>query len=592
LSDRAIEEINDGSLIYALNDVAKNGATPLLRENAAKVAQFVRQTKVQVVSSITIDGKQYPAAYDPATNTVLLTQAGMTQEDLVHEVTHAATMRVIEMPEKDLTPLQRQAKRELEAMLKAIKGDKKFEGEYATADLKEFVSEAQSNDDLRTKMEQKPWFRGNMLVRAIRRFLNLIGFDTQELMTTRAQELIETIYMPSRSIQGVGRSAAAARPTSTIVGYEPTTTAKIKGNFYGLAGRVQLVDRLAAADAAIVAAEGADKLTSVEAFQAQYFMRMADKVTQAAGQFVTSGARAEAIPNGWIRLNTGDAKAAKAEYDADKAYLNANPKVKQYMDAAAAEYRQYNAGLLDFAAQCDFLTPEEATRLKRVPYAPYYRVEDGVVKLFVEDERPIRIGNIKDNPDLQRMIGDNTKIMPILTSAVQNTYMLTRAALDNKAAYETSNAMYKAGFASKYGPGQGPANADTVHFKVKGEPYFATIDSDTFGIPAHLIVKGMEGIKTTLPQLVQMLGVPADILRKLCGRLFETLSTRLCCRVLTACLYSTQFGSWPKCAMGRTRPRTSLCAVWLSVATSTRATRKTWRSSCKTSSLAKASGQK
>jgi hypothetical protein len=574
LSDRAIEEINDGSLIYALNDVAKNGATPLLRENAAKVAQFVRQTKVQVVSSITIDGKQYPAAYDPATNTVLLTQAGMTQEDLVHEVTHAATMRVIEMPEKDLTPLQRQAKRELEAMLKAIKGDKKFEGEYATADLKEFVSEAQSNDDLRTKMEQKPWFRGNMLVRAIRRFLNLIGFDTQELMTTRAQELIETIYMPSRSIQGVGRSAAAARPTSTIVGYEPTTTAKIKGNFYGLAGRVQLVDRLAAADAAIVAAEGADKLTSVEAFQAQYFMRMADKVTQAAGQFVTSGpvrivadkrttgteyryesveganllrvsehleqatkasgrsaddiermftvlsagARAEAIPNGWIRLNTGDAKAAKAEYDADKAYLNANPKVKQYMDAAAAEYRQYNAGLLDFAAQCDFLTPEEATRLKRVPYAPYYRVEDGVVKLFVEDERPIRIGNIKDNPDLQRMIGDNTKIMPILTSAVQNTYMLTRAALDNKAAYETSNAMYKAGFASKYGPGQGPANADTVHFKVKGKPYFATIDSDTFGIPAHLIVKGMEGIKTTLPQLVQMLGVPADILRKFITR--------------------------------------------------------------------------
>ena len=574
LSTQAIEEINDGSLIYALNDVAKNGATPLLRENAAKVAQFVRQTKVRVVSRITVDGKQYPAAYDPATNTVLLTQAGMTQEDLVHEVTHAATMRVIEMPEKDLTPMQRQAKRELQAMLQAIKRDKNFEGEYATADLKEFVSEAQSNDDLRTKMEQKPWFRGNMLVRAIRRFLNLIGFDTQELMTTRAQELIETIYMPSRSIQGVDTSAAAARPTSAIVGYDPTTVAKIKGNFYGLAGRVQLVDRLAAADAAIVAAEGADKLTSVEAFQAQYFMRMADKVTQAAGQFVTSGpvrivadkrttgteyryesveganllrmsehleqatkasgrsaddiermftvlsagARAEAIPNGWIRLNTGDAKAAKAEYDADKAYLNANPKVKQYMDAAAVEYRQYNAGQLDFAAQCDLLTPEEATRLKRVPYAPYYRIEEGVVKLFVEDERPIRIGNIKDNPDLQRMIGDNKKILPILTSAVQNTYMLTRAALENKAAYETSNAMYKAGFASKYGPGQGPANADTVHFKVKGKPYFATIDSDTFGIPAHLIVKGMEGIKTTLPQLVQMLGVPADILRKFITR--------------------------------------------------------------------------
>jgi hypothetical protein len=68
------------------------------------------------------------------------------------------------------------------------------------------------------------------------------------------------------------------------------------------------------------------------------------------------------------------------------------------------------------------------------------------------------------------------------------------------------------------GSGPGPANRDTIHYKIKGQSHFATIDSDTFGIPADLIVKGMEGIKTTIPAFVQMMGVPANIVRKFVTR--------------------------------------------------------------------------
>jgi hypothetical protein len=39
-----------------------------------------------------------------------------------------------------------------------------------------------------------------------------------------------------------------------------------------------------------------------------------------------------------------------------------------------------------------------------------------------------------------------------------------------------------------------------------------------YDIPADLIVKGMEGIKTTLPMAIKMMGVPADILRKFVTR--------------------------------------------------------------------------
>ena len=343
----------------------------------------------------------------------------------------------------------------------------------------------------------------------------------------------------------------------------------MQGNFFGLAGRVQLVDRLAAADKAFVEGQKAGNLSSLEAENAQYFMRMGDMTTQAAGQFITTGPvrivkdrlgdkfeeryesqtgvnlvamaefmeragqeglgsaqevetlltvkiagdRANAIPRGWERLFSENPAKAKAEYDAAVAKINANPAAKKFMDAAAAEYKAYNDGLMDFAEQTGVITAEDARRLKKTPYVPYYRIDNGVVKLFVDRETPMVIGNIKDNPDLQQLLGDNKQIMPILTSAVQNTFMLTRMGLRNKATQETASALKKAGFVTKMGEGMGLANVNTVHYKYKGKPYFATIDADQFGIPADLIVKGMEGIKTTIPDIVRLMGIPADWVR-------------------------------------------------------------------------------
>jgi hypothetical protein len=96
--------------------------------------------------------------------------------------------------------------------------------------------------------------------------------------------------------------------------------------------------------------------------------------------------------------------------------------------------------------------------------------------------------------------------------------MLTRMAMHNKATMETTNALYKAGFVSKMGKGVGLDNPSTAHYKIDGEAHFAVIDADTFGIPAELIVRGMEGIKTTIPDMVKMMGIPADILRKFITR--------------------------------------------------------------------------
>jgi hypothetical protein len=96
--------------------------------------------------------------------------------------------------------------------------------------------------------------------------------------------------------------------------------------------------------------------------------------------------------------------------------------------------------------------------------------------------------------------------------------------LRNQAIKDTAFRLHDMGIASKMGPGTGPASSSTVRFKVKGKDHFVVIDQ-AFGkpgdkdyIPAELVVRGLEGIQTTLPGLFNILGYPADVLRKFVTR--------------------------------------------------------------------------
>jgi len=574
-SNPAVQDaIKDGRFQEAVERLAVDSTNPLIRETAEDVRKLLLRTKVVMDPNLTHDGKSVPALYEPATNTVKMRPDAITDEDVVHEAVHAVTLQVMRSTDDKLTPQQRNAKKEIIAIFKTLEKRKDLATEYGISDVEEFVSEVQTNAEFRAAMDKQPWYK--RLWHAITRL-----WSTKPIpkISEQASELIKQIYLPSTKVTE-GKQAVPsifrreAPPESSIVGFDPGKLANLKGNLFGMAGRVQYIDRLAAADEGIVRAEGAGKLSSTEAFNAQYFMRMGDKVTQASGQFITdgpvrivadkvgggteyryesttganlvtmsteieraakaggmspveaetmltvliAGARANAVSDGWSRLQAKNPAAAKAEYEMYVNRMNANPEVKAAMEAAMKEYKTYNEGLLNFAAQSGYLSKDEVRRLNKMPYVPFYRVEDGNVKLFVLGERPITIGNLKDSPDLKQFLGDENKIQPILTSAVQNTFMLTRMAMHNKATMETTNALYKGGFVSKQGKGVGLANPSTVHYKIDGEDHFAVIDADTFGIPAELIVRGMEGIKTTIPDVVKMLGIPADVLRKFITR--------------------------------------------------------------------------
>jgi len=362
----------------------------------------------------------------------------------------------------------------------------------------------------------------------------------------------------------------------SFVAEKPSLRDTLFGNFLGLGGRVQYVDEYAAVSKALKTGSEKGIVGSIDAANAEYALRFGKQISQFAGQFLTNGpvqripdpkgpkgayiyksspgptmlgvaealgkadikndTQAEAMLTayvaglraqvvGWEKLHFNDPARAKKEYEDVLTYLRANPQAKAAFEKANAEYQKYNNGMIDLLVQTGEMTAAKAAELKSKPFIPYYRLVGDSVQLFVDKERrPISVGDIKTQPELKALIGGNQQIMPIFTSAIQNTFILTRMALRNQAIKDTVFPLQKMGIVSRIGKGQGPDSRNTVRFKIKGDDHFAVIDG-VFGkpgdkdyIPADLVVKGLEGIKTTMPALVTALGYPADVLRKFVTR--------------------------------------------------------------------------
>ena len=417
------------------------------------------------------------------------------------------------------------------------------------------------------------------LVGMIRAGLRRMGFTNMADMSTSdvfyalkrsRQAFADKTIGPYRAADGQIAFRSRRESSDYGIGRPAGIIDTLRGNMLGLAGRVQFVDQYAALDAAIKKGLSAGLINSLEATNAQYLLRFGQQRSQYAGQFMTNGpvkmettreggvtkslyrstegttmvdvakalhkakigndteqedmftlylAGKRAQQVGWNKLNFDKPAEMQAKYNEVIAKLDANRTAKAAFEEATDLYQKYNAGLLDFLVDTGALSERKAAELKAITYVPFYRINsNGEVQLMIDREHPVRISNIRDEPHLRELVGGNTSILPVFTSAAQNTFMITGLGLRNQAVKETAFMLRKLGIASRVAPGKGPASTDVVRFKKNGEDHYALIDTDMYGIPANLIVRGMEGIKTSLPAAVQLMGYPADILRKFVTR--------------------------------------------------------------------------
>lgn len=419
------------------------------------------------------------------------------------------------------------------------------------------------------------------LVGMVRSGLRRMGFTKASEMSTSdvfyAIKLAQKAYDsrkigPYRAADGTMAFRTKKEPTTlaqSFVYKEPSKVDNFFGNVLGLRGRVAAIDKYAAVSEAFAKGKDAGVISSLEAEQAEYYLRLGEQRSQFATQALTNGRLAlfmqktprgnevfyksvkganmvqvadalakskvgngtqqeamftaylvgnRAKDVGWDKVNMSNPAQAEKEYDAVMAELAKKPEAEKAFKEAARIYQEYNNGLIDLLVQTGAMKSEVASKLKAINYVPFYRVKDGDIQLEVDSAQTVKIGNIKDEPHLAELLGGNGQIMPVFASAVQNTFMLTDMALRNQAIKDTSLMLKRIGIVSRIGEGSGPRDANTIRFKIKGVDHFATIDTDMYGVPAKLIVHGLEGIKTSLPKIVEFMGMPANFLRKMITR--------------------------------------------------------------------------
>jgi hypothetical protein len=204
----------------------------------------------------------------------------------------------------------------------------------------------------------------------------------------------------------------------------------------------------------------------------------------------------------------------------------ADPQTSKAFKEASDIYAKYNEGLINFAVKTGAISKKDAeVMLQNKNFIPFYRQRPNSQEVFLEigGAPAIKIGNLTDQPYLHELIGGKEAILDIFTSALQNTSMLTDMALRNNATKEVANSLASLGML-KSNPdspkdngihkGEGKLGPNTIRFKVDGETYSAEVDTKTTDIPSELLVKGLQGVNTSLPRVVEILGGTGSFLRK------------------------------------------------------------------------------
>ena len=196
--------------------------------------------------------------------------------------------------------------------------------------------------------------------------------------------------------------------------------------------------------------------------------------------------------------------------------------LKEIFESARDEYNQYNADQIRFMVQAGVMNQEEANRLlKAKDYIPWYRSRNGVVEMMIGGETPFKVGNIKDTPHLEQLVGGSEPILDFMVSSVQNTNMLVDMALNNIA---KRNAIIElADMGAAIITPKPTSGRDVVKFKYHGEDRYAILQTEQIkigdkvidtGVPADLLVKGMEGIPLQVSGVMRLMSIPTMILRK------------------------------------------------------------------------------
>jgi hypothetical protein len=595
--------LRSGDAVKAAELLAESGSTPFNRKLARLLSGLLGDVRIEMASDLYVDGKRAAGNYKAREGVIQIDEEAVSEEVILHEMIHAATLRALKAPMETLTAAQQAARKELESMFASVKNNTKLAREYGITSVEEFVAELMSNRVLQEKLANVKWTGGgNMVTRFINKVLAFLGLKEGVDFNKQATQNILNLFekaMPmteGRQIDNVASvlrgvfpntepkfatgiskeaQAAAGRQVAQTKGFVDKFMSSLFSPSASLAWRTQLLDRFAPVEELLKKGVARGLIPDMQLFQTLYYMRFGEQVNQYVAQAANTGVvkrvkaedgtytfeavegdnisriaetlRGAGIGNeqaaekmftawmaglragqgkiGWDKLNLKDPKKARDDWNTVNKDVQSNPQIKDAFESARKQYRQYNKDLLTFLSDSGAMSSDEAVRLSELDYVPFYRIDGDAVELIIDREKTVQIGNIKNQPYLKELVGGEDTVMPFFTSSLQNTRMILDMGMRNIQTKDVAYVLQKMGSA-EIRKGSGPAGTNIVRFREDGEMKHAVIasdkmytrkgskDRDETEIPADLLVKGMEGIKTTIPFFVRAMSYPSNLLRK------------------------------------------------------------------------------
>lgn len=577
LNDDAMDAARDGRILDLLDNLAQNASTPFARELAKRLRPLVMKTKLRTIDGGVFDeaGNPVEGAFRPKTNTVELSDGALFEETVLHEISHAVTVNQLDADINTLTPEQRQARQELEALLTQVRKDPAFDKQYGRLNSKELVSEVLSNQDFRDRLDK---MKPSLLRRIYNAMLRFFGMTPQSV-SERAVENAYALFAPSKVssgnavasvlrgvFPGSGAKYGSAVPQSvrdTIA--PPVASSKLgqKISSAALGFRTLALDRWAPMEYLLKLGVSKGKLSEVQAQQMRIHMRLHEDTNRFAAQSLTNGVvqlqedngkryyggessdvnmrtvvrqineAGEALGNSearlelwqrWMEINRVERKGlgydvintkkpmTAADAREIKNLVNGNAQIKQAFENARETYKQFNRDLMRQAAEAGTLPADVAKNLAEMDYIPFYRVDGDAVVLDGVGSKPFTVGSLLDQPYLKELVGDSRERLPVLDAIVQNTSMLTKMNIRNLQSQDAANLLQQMGM-GKVIKGEGPANV--LRFKNKGDMYWLKLEPDAFpeGMTPEMLLSGMQGVKAAVPTVLKLAGIPTQMLR-------------------------------------------------------------------------------
>ena len=235
LMPTTVNGLRNGDLRGSLLSIAGTNPVLRIREIAAKLAEVVGTTKVQVMDDISpVAGRTAAGLFEPDTNTIYIdANNGMNVHTVLHEMTHAATSA--SLANKALPEVK-----QLTALLNAVQ--EQFGEVYGTRNLDEFVAEAFSNPQFQSALaflktggdRVSGWDKFTTAVRNIVRKLMGMKPKTMGTALDEADRLINGMLSPSPATRGApsmmlmaGAKAGANKLAQSAANLAPETSTKV-----------------------------------------------------------------------------------------------------------------------------------------------------------------------------------------------------------------------------------------------------------------------------------------------------------------------------------------------------------------------------